>query len=87
MIMNLGKLTVAVPAGFRQVSLGQAVTPNLKLIPGGPLPRPSATCPSPAGRTCKGVTVPPVPAKGAAAFPRSAQLCLAYRLPRLGGAC
>jgi hypothetical protein len=84
---NLAKLTVPVPAGFRQVSLGRAVTPNLKLIPGGSLPKPSAICRSLAGPTCKGVTVPPVPAKGAAAFPRSAQLCLAYRLPRLGAAC
>jgi hypothetical protein len=36
---NLAKLAVPIPAGFRQVSLGQAVMPNLKLIPGGPLPK------------------------------------------------
>jgi hypothetical protein len=70
---NLAKLTVPVPAGFSQVSLGQAVTPNLKLIPGGPLPKPSAICPSPAGPTCKGVTPPPIPAKSGAAFPLTTQ--------------
>jgi hypothetical protein len=34
---NLAKLTVPIPAGFRRVSLFDAVTPNLALIPGGPL--------------------------------------------------
>ena len=50
---NLAKLTVPVPAGFRQVSLPAAVAPNLKLIPGGPLPKPAAICPSPAGGPCQ----------------------------------
>ncbi|HEX3512707.1 MAG TPA: hypothetical protein VHT26_01720 [Trebonia sp.] len=39
---NLAKLTVPIPAGFLKVSLFQAVTPNLKLIPGGSVPKPSA---------------------------------------------
>jgi hypothetical protein len=60
--LNLAKLAVPVPAGFRQVSLGQAVAPNLNLIPGGPLPKPSAICPPPAGPACKAPVVHPIPA-------------------------
>lgn len=39
---NLAKLAVPIPAGFRQVPLAEAVTPNLQQIPGGPLPAPKA---------------------------------------------
>ena len=37
---NLADLTVPIPAGFRQVPLAQAATPDLQQIPGGPLPAP-----------------------------------------------
>jgi hypothetical protein len=40
---NLAKLTVPIPAGFRQVPLAQAVTPILSQFPGGLLPEPQAT--------------------------------------------
>ena len=50
---NLAKLTVPVPAGFRQVSLPAAVTPNLKLIPAAALPRPTAFCPAATGMPCQ----------------------------------
>jgi len=50
---NLAKLTVPVPAGFREVSLGAAVAPNLKLIPGGSVPRAGAVCsPAASGTPC-----------------------------------
>jgi hypothetical protein len=35
---NLAKLTVPVPAGFRQVPFGTAVTPILRQILGSPVP-------------------------------------------------
>jgi hypothetical protein len=58
---NLAKLTVPIPAGFRQVSLPEAVRPILKQIPGGPLPRPMALCPPLGGLGCKSRTVVPPP--------------------------
>jgi len=39
---NLAKLTVPIPAGFRQVSLPEVVIPILRLIPDGPLPKDAA---------------------------------------------
>ena len=60
---NQAKLTVPVPAGFRKVSLPQAVTPNLKLIPGGAVPKPTF---SPAGPASFG---------GGLSAPRPAALC------------
>ena len=51
---NMAKLTVPVPAGFRQVPLAQAVTPILPQIPGGPLVKPTAPCLAPAYPACKG---------------------------------
>jgi hypothetical protein len=45
---NLAKLTVPIPAGFRQVPLAQAVWPILQQIPFGSPPTPEAFCPSPA---------------------------------------
>jgi hypothetical protein len=70
---NLAKLTVPIPAGFRRVSLFEAITPNLLLIPGWPLAEgpgwppsmPEAPCyTSPAGPACKNGTSGflPVPA-------------------------
>ena len=51
---NLAKLTVPIPAGFRQVPLAGAVMPILKQIPGGLLPAPQEPCPSPGGQVCTG---------------------------------
>src|SRR5271165_5782107 len=39
---NLAKLTVPIPARFRQVSLPEVVIPILRLIPDGPLPKDAA---------------------------------------------
>ena len=64
---NQAKLTVPVPAGFRKVSLPQAVTPNLKLIPGGAMPKPTF---SPAG---------PAPFGSGLSVPRPAALCFMVR--------
>jgi len=64
---NQAKLTVPVPAGFRKVSLTQAVTPNLKLIPGGPVPKPTF---SPAGPASFGSGL---------SVPRPAALCFMVR--------
>jgi hypothetical protein len=50
---NLAKLNVPVPAGFREVSLPAAVTPNLKLVPAGSLPVPRPLCPSTVGPSCR----------------------------------
>jgi hypothetical protein len=50
---NLARLTVPVPAGFREVSLSDAVVPNLKLIPGGSPPKAPAPCPPTPGAGCK----------------------------------
>jgi hypothetical protein len=61
---NLARLTVPVPAGFRQVPLAQAVTPILQQTPGG-LPKPTALCPAPAGPVCKGREQPFRPGAGA----------------------
>jgi hypothetical protein len=54
---NLAKLTVPIPAGFRQVSLAEAVGLTLLQLPGWPLPRSAAPCP-PASPSlaCKGGT-------------------------------
>jgi len=49
---NLAKLTVPIPAGFSKVPLLQAIAPNLKQIPAGPLPKPPAhPLPPPATRS------------------------------------
>jgi hypothetical protein len=50
---NLAKLTVPIPAGFRQVKLAQAIPPILQLLPGGPLQPNKVTCLGPDGPTCK----------------------------------
>jgi len=84
---NLAKLTVPVPAGFRQVSLPQAVVPNLKKIPAGSLPKPAAFCPATAGGRCEYNATPPVPFKSPLAVPRPAALCFTSKPPRLGGLC
>jgi len=55
---NLAKLTVPVPAGFRKVSLFQAVAPNVKMIPGGSFQKPNAICRS-AGAPCVHATASP----------------------------
>ena len=48
-MQNLAKLTVPIPAGFRQVPLPQAVWPIVPQIPGGLLPRfPGGPLPTPA---------------------------------------
>jgi hypothetical protein len=52
---NLAKVTVPIPAGFRKVPLAQAVTPILPQFQGGPLAKPTALCPAPAGLVCKGL--------------------------------
>jgi hypothetical protein len=47
---NLAKLTVPIPAGFRRVSLFQALRLNLPQMSGGPLPKSIANClPTPPG--------------------------------------
>jgi hypothetical protein len=51
---NLAKLTVPIPAAFRQVKLAQAIPPILQLLPGGPLQPSKVTCRGPDGPTCKG---------------------------------
>jgi hypothetical protein len=54
---NLAKLTVPIPAGFRQVPLAKAIPPILQLLPGGPLQQNKVTCrgpDGPEGPTCKG---------------------------------
>jgi hypothetical protein len=84
---NLAKLTVPVPAGFRQVSLPQAVAPNLKLIPGGSLPKAAALCPSPPGVPCGFNAARPVPSRSLLMVPRPAALCFMTKAPRLGGLC
>jgi hypothetical protein len=84
---NLAKLAVPVPAGFRQVSLPQAVAPNLKRIPSGSVPNPAATCPPTAGAPCGFNAARPGPLKSMIAVPRPAALCYVTRLPRLGGLC
>jgi hypothetical protein len=65
---NLAKLTVPIPAGFREVPLAEVVRPILPLIPGGPpapivplLPvgppaKPKVLCLGPAGPTCRDAT-------------------------------
>jgi hypothetical protein len=49
---NLAKLTVPIPAGFRQVPLVQAVMPIFQQIAGWPLPKPKAFCLPWPGRAC-----------------------------------
>jgi len=70
---NLAKLTVPIPAGFREVPLLQAIAPNLKQIPVGALPKPA--------------TYAPLPLSGAAASFRPTLQCFATKLPRLMGIC
>ena len=48
---NLAKLTVPVPAGFRQVTYPQVGMPILKQLPA--LQKPALLCTSPSGLTCK----------------------------------
>ena len=67
---NLAKLTVPIPAGFRKVSLRETVLPIAQLIPSGSLPKPTAICPSPAGRACKSPPALPIPARSALPTPR-----------------
>jgi len=51
---NLAKVTVPIPAAFRQVPLAQAIWPILQQIPGAPQSASRAFCPSPAdpARAC-----------------------------------
>jgi hypothetical protein len=84
---NLAKLAVPIPAGFRQVSVPQAVAPNLKLIPSGSVPNPPATCPPAAGVPCGFNAAYPGPFKSLLAVPRPAALCYMTKFPRLGGLC
>jgi hypothetical protein len=66
---NLARLAVPIPAGFRQVPLPEAIMPNLKLIPGGPVPKPTALCQPLAGPACKGGAILPTPARSMLATP------------------
>jgi hypothetical protein len=78
---NLANLTVPVPAGFRKVELPQAITPNLKLIPGGPLPRPASSLCLPAGAPpCKQGRAFPAPLRSMPALPRPS-LCPTAKSP------
>jgi hypothetical protein len=54
---NLDRLTVPIPAGFRQVPLAQAIQPNLPQAPRG-LAKPTMLCPAPTGPVCKDRTGP-----------------------------
>jgi hypothetical protein len=49
---NLAKLTVPIPAGFRQVTFAQAGTPILQKLPARLVPRPAAFCPPSTGPAC-----------------------------------
>jgi len=69
---NLAKLTVPIPAGFREVPLLQAIAPNLKQIPVGTLPKPLPH---------------PLLLPSALGIPRPALQCSAAKLPRLAGIC
>jgi hypothetical protein len=74
---NLANLTVPVPAGFHRVPLLAAIVPNLKVIPGGPLPKPkpaSSFCPPATAPPCRQGTAFPPP-KNAAALPRPSLPC------------
>jgi hypothetical protein len=83
---NLADLTVPVPAGFRRVALPQAITPNLKLIPGGPLPKPASSfCLPAAAAPCKQGTAFPSPVKSAPAFSRPALSCPTPKSPPTTG--
>jgi hypothetical protein len=54
---NLAKLTVPIPAGFRQVSLAEAIGLTLLQLPGWPLPKSTAPClVAPAGLACQDKT-------------------------------
>jgi hypothetical protein len=66
---NLAKLTVPIPAGFRKVSLREAVLPIVQVIPAG-TPKPTAICPSPAGRACKNPAALPIPPRSTLPTPR-----------------
>ena len=93
---NLANLTVPVPAGFRKVPLLAAITPNLKLIPGGPLPKPAPSfCPRGSAAPCQpgGAPFPapgtgiPAAAKSLAALARPEPSCLPAKQPGPGGVC
>jgi hypothetical protein len=56
---NLAKLTVPVPAGFRQVPLNEVVTPILHRVHG--VSKPGAICPSRASSACPVPAVLPAP--------------------------
>jgi hypothetical protein len=56
---NLAKLTVPVPAGFRQVPLNEVVTPILHRIQG--VTKPGTICPSGASSACQVPAVLPAP--------------------------
>jgi hypothetical protein len=49
---NLAKLTVPVPAGFRQVTFAQAGRPILQNLPARLVPGPAAFCPASTGPAC-----------------------------------
>jgi hypothetical protein len=66
---NLAKLTVPIPAGFRQVPLIEAATPLLPQIP-GPLTEPRAFCTPPAGPACREGAVLPALPRSTQAIPR-----------------
>ena len=58
---NLARLTVPIPAGFREVSLPAVATPTFKQISPALLPRPKAFCLMPAVNACGN---PPFPVGG-----------------------
>ena len=58
---NLAKLTVPIPAGFREVSLSAVAAPTFKQISSALLPRPRAFCLMPAVNACGN---PPFPVGG-----------------------
>jgi hypothetical protein len=83
---NLAKLTVPIPAGFRQVALISAVSPILAQIPAVPLPRAlgalgtgsarlKALCPAPARFAATARPSFPTPALSPPATPRVAFSC------------
>lgn len=49
---NLAKLTVPVPAGFRQVTYPEVGMPIMKNLPAGLRPKPVSLCPPSAGAAC-----------------------------------
>jgi hypothetical protein len=83
---NLAKLTVPVPAGFRQVPLAGTVIPILRRIPGG-LPKLKAFCQAPAGTACDDGPALPALARTALTILPLKFWCTASKLPSPGDIC